>query len=530
MIIRLISGSLLFRVAAAVSAASLVLLITPSLPLQMVGVLNLFMAAMILSHRATPFEAVIPVDARRLLLARIGVGLVLTCLPVIAWLLAGHMHGVADASSWLLRGAPQDVRLVALPVAALAVILPHASRPGVLPMPGQRPLAAGAWAVLAVVCAAAIWLLPLSAATVVLAAAAAGTLAVTWHRMPHSYQVAPPGAEVPGRILPAAHAAAPDAAAVRWWRPLLAAVLPARMLFLIPAIGFFGTTEQWLLWLCIFVLPELVDRVRLQWLHTLPVPRAALASVTLAPAVLLLLAALLGGAVAGPALFPRGHALNKGGPHEYARDLDFDRRTRVPLAFWQVAPGGEAQVARAPWGETTATDMISLPGLTLYNPYSAQDGSSPELIEWQFERASVAVHGRSFTTEQYFETGFVPPRRVTSSAPVYLLGGSLVLTFLILIAWLIEVGRSHALTTRAAVRNAIGAAAVALLVGVAVLEFYVMFSHSTGFFVPVGAALALQAAAALPNTAVVAVVAALPVVAAYSLLHWQMGRSDIAGV
>jgi hypothetical protein len=531
-IISLLCRSLLFRVAAAVSAVSLVMLLTPSIPLQVVGIMNLLLCAMILSHRATPFEAVLPVDARRLFLARICVGLALTCLPVIAWILSGHMPGVADASPWLLRGAPQEVRLLALPIGALAVILPHASRPGVLPMPGQRQLASGVWAVLAIGCAAAIWLLPISAATVFLAGAAAGTLAVTWHRMPRSYQVAPPGAEVPGRILPAAHAATPDARAVRWWRPMLATVVPARTLLLLPLIGFFGTSNYWLLYLFIFALPDLMGgaRARLQWLHTLPVPRTALVSATLAPTVLLLLAVLLGGAVAGPALLPQANAVNKGGPHEYSRAHDFDRRTKVPLAFWRVAPGGEPQEARAPWGETTATDVIALPGLTLYNPYSARNGSSPELIEWQFERASAAVHGRSFTTAQYFDTGFVPPRRVTNSAPVYLLAGSLVLTFMILIAWLSEVGRWHALTRRAVVRYAIVVATVALLLGMAVLEFYVMFTHSTGFFVPIGAALALRAAAALPNIGVVAVVAGLPVVAAFSLLHWQMGRSDVTGV
>jgi hypothetical protein len=530
-IIRLLSRSLLFRVAAAVSAASLVMLITPSVPLQIVGILHLFMCAMILSHRATPFEAVLPVDARSFFLARICVGLALTCLPVMAWLLSGHMRGVPDASSWLLQGAPQEFRLLALPIAGLAVILPHASRPGVLPLPDRRSFPGTAWVALAIGCAAVIWLLPLSAATVVLAGAAAGTLAVTWHRMPRSYQVAPPGAQVPGRVLPAAHAAAPDAPAVRWWRPMLATVVPARTLFLLPLIGFFGTTDYWLLYLSIFALPDLMGgaRARRQWLHTLPVPRTALVAVTLAPAVLLLLAVLLGGAVAGPALLPPGNALHKGAPHEYSRDRDFDRRTRVPLAFWRVAPGGKPQEARAPWGETTATDAISLPGLTLYNPYSARHASSPELVEWQFERASAAVHGRSFTTAQYFESGFVPPRRVTNSAPVYLLGGSLVLTFVILIAWLAEVGRSHSLTARPVLRYGAEAFTVTLLVGMAVLEFYVMFTHRTAFFVPVGAALALRAAAVLPNIGVVAGVAALPVVAVYSLLHWQMGRSDVTG-
>jgi hypothetical protein len=531
-IFHLLTRSSLFRVAAALSVSSLVILSTSTFFLQMVAIMNLLLCAMILSHRATPFEAVIPVDARTFFLARIGVGLAFTCLPLIAWILAGHIRGAADAASWVLLGAPQEVRLVALPIAALAVILPHASSPGVLPMSGQRQLASGAWAVLAVVCAAAIWLLPLGAATVVLAGAAAGTLAVTWHRMPRSYQVASPGMEVPGGVLPAAHAAAPEAPAVRWWRPMLANVVPVRTLFLMPLIGVFGASDKWLLYLFIFALPDLMGgaRARLQWLHTLPVPRTALMSVTLTPAVLLLLAVLLGAAVAGPALLPQGNALNKDGPHEYSRDHDFDRRTRVPLAFWRVASAGEEPTVRAPWGETTATDTITLPGLMLYNPYSVRNGSSPELMEWQFQRASVAVHGRSFTTAQYFEKGFVPPRRVTSSAPVYLLGGSLVLTFLILIAWLSEVGRSHALTTRPVVRYAIVTATVALLLGVAVVEFYFMFAHRTGFFVPVGAALTLRAAAALPNIAVVAGAAALPVVAAYSLLHWQMGRSDVAGV
>jgi hypothetical protein len=533
LIIRLLSQTLLFRATAAISAASLVMLITPSSPIQMVGIMTLLMCPMIMSHRATPFEAVIPMDARRFLLTRICVGLALTCLPLIAWIVSGHLRGVPADPAAAFLGAGQEVRLLALPIAALAVILPHAHRPGVLPLPGHRSIPALVWAVLAIGCAAAIWLLPVGVATVVLAAAAAGTLAFTWHRMPHSYQVAPPGAERAGRTLPAAGAAAPGTAPARWWRPMLATVVPGRLLFVILLMGVFGLSDMWFLYLIILFVPDLVgsDRPRLQWMHTLPVPRTALVWAALAPATLSLLAVLLTGALIGPALFPRFNALywlNR--PHEYSRDHEFERRTMVPLEYWRIAPRGEAPVARAPWGETTTTDTVTLPGLTLYNPYSAMKGSSPELIEWQFGRASAAVHGRSFTTAEYHADGFAPPRRVTRSAPIYLIGGSLALTFVILIAWLASLVHWHALATRPVLRHGVSVFTGAVAAGVVVLELYFMFRHGAQLVVPAGTALAMRMAAALPNIGIVAVVAALPVVAAYSLLHWQIGRSDVAGV
>lgn len=531
MIVRLLGRSLLFRAAAVTAAASLVMLITPSGPIQLAGLLTLLTCAMLVSHRATPFEASIPVDARRIFLARISVGLALMCLPLLAWILSAQLRGVSIDPEAVFFDLPQEVRLLALPIAALIVILPHATRPGVLPPPGRGSFAPAAWAVLAVGSPAAISVLSVGTATVLLTAAAVATLGWTWHRMPHSYQLAPAGAPRAWRTVRAAPAATPGTAAVQWWRPVLRTIIPLRLLFSIAMIGFFAAIgDMWLLYLIILGGPEMVGmaRERLQWMHTLPLSRTAVLCANLAPAALSLLAVLLGGAVIGPALLPWTEALHEGRPHEYTHDEIFDRRTMVPLAFWRIAPRGEAQVVRAPWGETTTTDRISLPGLTLYNPYSATTESSAELIEWQFQRASAAVHGRSFTTAEYEAVSFVPPRRVTRSASVYLLGGSLVLTFVLMIAWLIEVLNWHALTARPVLRYAIGTFTVAIVVGVALVEFHGMFGHRTQILVPLGAALAMRAAAALPNIGVVAVVAALPVVAAYSLLHWQIGRSDLA--
>jgi hypothetical protein len=215
-------------------------------------------------------------------------------------------------------------------------------------------------------------------------------------------------------------------------------------------------------------------------------------------------------------------------PHAYTRDHEFDRRTMVPLAFWRVAPDGETQVVQAPWGESTSTDIIALPGVTLYNPFSAEVDSSPELIEWQFSRAAAAVHGRSFTMEEYHAEGFEAPRRVTNSLPVYLLGGAAVLTYVLLMAWLAELARWHAIARRPLVGYGIVALMGAGVGSVAVAELYGLFRHSTHLLPPLGAALAMAIASALPNTVAVAVVAAAPVAAAYALLRWQVSRSDVA--
>jgi hypothetical protein len=122
-----------------------------------------------------------------------------------------------------------------------------------------------------------------------------------------------------------------------------------------------------------------------------------------------------------------------------------------------------------------------------------------------------------------------PPWRVTGSASVDLLGGSLALTFLILVAWLIEVARWNALAARRALRWTVEGGALAIMASVMVLELYVSFRHGAQLLVPAGTTLSNRVAAALPNVAGVAVVGALPVVAAFALLHWQSGKSDVIG-
>lgn len=528
MIARLLGQDPMFRAAALMSVAALVMLASSSIPLQFVGLMTLLMCSAFTGPRATMFEAVIPVDARMILLARISLGLILVCLPVIAWILAGHLRGLPAEPASVFPFAGPEVRLVALPIAALAVILPHARRPGVLPTPDQRLYPRFAWwAALALGSAGAVGWLPVGIAAVVLAVAAVATLAVTWLRMPKSYQVAPMDAEHAGRSMSAAGAAAPGAPAVRWWRPMFAAVVPGRTLFMMLLVGITGLFDAWLFYLVILLFPDMpAAKLRFQWLYTLPVPRAVLALLTLAPAALALLAVAVVIGVA-PLLVPQFNALYLGRPHEYS-DHVFDERTMVPLAYWRIAPRGDAPVVQTPWGETTTTDAISLPGLTLYNPYSARTGSSDELIAWQFGRASAAVHGRAFTAAEYYSDNFVAPPRVTHTASVFLLGGSMALAFLILFAWLGELGRSHRLTTRPLLRNGVGALMAIFAGSVAVVELYFMIRHGSQLVVPVGAALAMRLEAALPNIGVVAFVAALPVVALSSLLHWQSGQSDVA--
>ncbi|HSJ09408.1 MAG TPA: hypothetical protein VK928_05820 [Longimicrobiales bacterium] len=547
MIRQLLLFSPQFKAGVGLSATSLVMLLVPSGAVHLVGLSTLLMLPVLwMPQPAALFVAALPVDARRHMLAHLGVGMALTCLPVIAWVLSGYVQGASSAPGAAFLSVSPHFRLAALPIAALAIVLPNVRQPGVLLHPDRIRSPAGPIALLVAVSAALIGLLPIATATVILTGALVAALAITWYRMPRSYQAAPAGAGGAGRSWRASPAAAagaddtgrpqrPAAAAAaaadgHWWRPLRAAVLPGRTIFGITLIGFMAIGDMWMLYVIILMVPELgaATRQRLHWLHALPFPRTAMLWATLGPPVLALVAVAVVGGMLRPALLPGFNAFDRmGRPHEYSRTDGFDSSTKVPLAFWRIAPRGEPPVVRAPWGESTTTDVIALPGLTLYNPWSVRTGSSPELVEWQFGRATAAVHGRSFTTAAWDADGFVAPPRVTRNARVFLLGASLALTFVILLVWLAELEFWYRLSTRPVLRYGATALFGSLAGGVVVLDLLFMFGHRTQFVVPAGTALALRLAQALPNIGVVAIVASLPVAAAYALLHRQVSRSDV---
>jgi hypothetical protein len=65
-----------------------------------------------------------------------------------------------------------------------------------------------------------------------------------------------------------------------------------------------------------------------------------------------------------------------------------------PLDFWLPASGGVAPVVTAPWGESYQTPVVRIYGYGVYNPYGVGCANSRRFLDWQYERASMAVYGR----------------------------------------------------------------------------------------------------------------------------------------
>jgi hypothetical protein len=70
-----------------------------------------------------------------------------------------------------------------------------------------------------------------------------------------------------------------------------------------------------------------------------------------------------------------------------------------PLDFWVLARNGNAPLIQAPWGETFQPPVFRKGGFDIYNPFAVGCGNSERFLDWQFNRASVAVYGRPFPRE-----------------------------------------------------------------------------------------------------------------------------------
>jgi len=65
-----------------------------------------------------------------------------------------------------------------------------------------------------------------------------------------------------------------------------------------------------------------------------------------------------------------------------------------PLDFWVPAKGGKAPLIQAPWGETFQPPVFHESGFDISDPYAVGCGNSERFLDWQFNRATIAVFGR----------------------------------------------------------------------------------------------------------------------------------------
>jgi hypothetical protein len=376
---------------------------------------------------------------------------------------------------------------------------------------------------------AALFLRPSVTHALSLLAAAAVVFAFTWRVMPPSYQVAPRAAGGVmrwGRGRPrAAHSrTSPADSAASPWRAIARSSVPPWVLFSTLFVGFSGAIGNWVFYLALLSVGQYaVVRPRLRWLQALPISPHLLLLARMAPLLLPLLGVLLIGRFVAPRMLGLDRSyITLGAAHQYSDHHHFESRTNVPLEFWQRAPAGVPPVLRAPWGEASVADTIRFAGVAFYNPYSARTGASRRFVEWQFLRATTAVHGRPISMAEYQSAGFIVPPRTTSSARVTLVGGALALTFVLALAWLAELAHWHVLGRRPWLEKVASQFPAAATLGVAGVHLYYFSKHGTAILESLGAMAALRIAGALPSTPVA------PVAIMYGLVYRQARRSEWA--
>ena len=465
--------------------------------------------------RATLFETALPIPARQLFLAKLFPLLTLVWLPAASALAVIVVRWGPSSS-----GVPDVLRFAA--IATLGAVLPMSVRMAELSLPVWLSIAlcagvAGAgWAA---------WeLLPAAAILLLFGAASAAVFLKTWSAMPPSLQVAPVRAACPA-VFPALPGVLPLA-----WRPILRS---AKLRFTISSfvvMALFEPSGVWFYYFPILVIQiHTKSRKGLRWLSTLAFSYRSLLLITLSVAMAPAVAGVVLGASSSNPLNFQGYVGS--GPKIAA--MANQPEVNMPLEFWQRAPGGEAPLVRAPWGETARPATLSILGVAFYNPYSAGvDHASHRFFEWQWERATLALHGRRISLAQYRDARKAGLPHVTGEIRFRILSLSALLVYGLFAVFVGEIARWHRLRRPAerAFRILLcGLLALPVVVMMAADAFYV-YRYATPVALPLIKAALLHTVQFLPNSVpLVAAVAAVPVVAMYWLLERQFRQSELLG-
>jgi hypothetical protein len=523
MIFLLMRGDPLWQVAAGCAVLNLVLL--PLYPAGMdPGAILLGEACGIATAlaalgrpRATLFETALPLPARQLFLAKLFPALAFVWLPAACALAAIAVRWGPSSSL-----VPDVLRFAT--IATLGAVLPMSVRVADCSLPVW--LAACLCAGVAGAGWAAWELLPMAGVLLLFGAASAAVFLKTWSVIPPSFQVAPVRANS-AAVFPALPGVLPLA-----WRPILRS---AKLRFAIPSfvlMALFEPSGIWFYYFAILVIQiHTKSRHGLRWLSTLPFSYRNLLLITLAVSMAPAVAGVVLGAGLGSA-----NPLNIGeyvgsGPRVAA--MANQPEVNMPLEFWQRAPGGEAPLVRAPWGETARPATLSILGVAFYNPYSAGgDHASHRFFEWQWERATLALHGRRISLSQYRDARKAGLPLVTDEIRFRVLSLSALLVYGLFVVLIGEIARWHRLRRPTERANRIllcGLLGLPVIVMMAADAFY-LYRNATPVALPLIKAALLHAVQLLPNSVpLVAAVAAVPVFAMYWLLERQFRQSELLG-
>ena len=551
----------LYSVAIAIVAASWRDLGLATMPMALIMLLRF------MNQRATLFEAALPVRAREVVLARMLSILALIWLPVVTWILAsGSSHPFPG-----LRDIPASTKIAVLGLGTLVVIVPNLISMGRMQVPLLRAVILPASG-LAIVGVLAIQIFSSPEVLIVLAAAIFTSCWFLWTRMPESFLLTDTALSGEttflwdGKIAPSermdsqSHATgvaipAPKGmqgvASTKWdsrararddsaskatslltsWRPILrSAVTPITWLGFASALLFGALpSSNWIFYVALWTMIAAQKlRPQLQWIYALPLSFRAFTLTNVAGAVFPVLLGLAIGIVASP-FHLRPESMSRQAPHSDASDDQFLHNTRVPLDFWLRAPAGRAPQISSPWGEARASDTMTVLGVLLYNPYSAEKTSSPRFVEWQFERATHSVYGRVISRAAYDSRSVVLPRRSHDTPAVYVLGSGLVVAFALFVVLLLEFPRAQLFSRRPWLRNTASSLIMVPMLGLMYLDFIYTRDYSTDIIIPLFRSAFFSLSEHMPGgLATIILLSALSVIALYRLVEWQFSRSEFA--
>ncbi len=486
-------------------------------------------------QRGTTFDATLPIRGRDIFASQVLWALPLLWLPIIAWIFAPHAGNFRDV--------PVSYMLDALAVITLATLLPYAVRPAEI---NDLPfLIIGAlWAGLAAVSAAIVYLLPPDVALEALVVAIVVAARVIWMRVPDTLEIAPRKAAAvkPARLV--IYESQPGKAHnARAWKPLLWSLIrngenprgePSLYALLILAVFFmYGVAgvDRFQPYVFIFLTSTLsTARNGTKWLAAYPLSNRVRLWCVLVPGVIVALLCLQLGMFTSRLFFHQHRSMAR-----YAPEVPYDRDnvTRVPLEYWLRSTGGVVPTITSPWGDVSVADTFSVPGLTLYNPYSTRTGNSARFIEWQFGRATTAVYGHPMSIASYKrneENGTLPPR-VLDSPSMRILNLAVIIALALLVAAANELTFSRRLAGKGTRKFVLQMSVLSPFLALLAVELKYGRYPASEVVVPLVEHALWRLTQLLPsNLVLLTLIAAMPALALYALLEWQFGESEYVGV
>jgi len=326
------------------------------------------------NRRATLFDAALPIAARTLLTARLLFLLATIWLPVFA-----------AAAMLLVRGQGE----AAAGFCASGMVITLA---GVFGLTGRieqfdsgfSRVAFFTIAVIAVM-VPALWV---GSSAIVFGAAgsiAAVRLAMVWPRIPAGFQAAP----FEPRRARVEKQSRPHGGSWIGVLPLVRAAMPRLVVVMLVVIAFQGLMGSWTYGaIAGFGVPGMARRAS-RWLWGLPISRRTLLAITIFPYLVCISGSFAVGAWLR--VFDRGWDVPV---------VMYDQNTRH-VECWRFSRAAEAPVVQAPWGETAQPAGRRFLAWVAYNPFVVMPRSTPQFVEWQFQRATEAIYGRPIPSAEY---------------------------------------------------------------------------------------------------------------------------------